>query len=112
VAGGQTLQVNLHPPDPINPDPCLVIVEFKDEKGGVLTSELVEIAEGETAVLLFARDKKASGRLLVRPELVKGDVTNPCLLVVTGFEIYDNKTGKTTVAHPPDPIIPGGLGAP
>src|SRR5262249_22080411 len=115
VARGQTVRLNVInlADGSVTPDPCQMSMSLLDSRGGVLLGPIdVTLDFGESAMLdlngnLFVG---RTGRAQVRSELAFADPRdptqpNPCSFTQTTVEVFDTRTGKTSViyAHSFDP---------
>ncbi|MGH9412016.1 MAG: hypothetical protein ACRD1V_21475 [Vicinamibacterales bacterium] len=116
IVAGQTARLNLvntaSPTATVPPDPCRARLRFLDADGNVVARLVAEVQPGQATFLDFSPSTVPVNTLgavagPIRSEIrasvtfVDGQVPpDPCRVNV---EIFDNASGRTTVAFPPDP---------
>lgn len=107
--------VNIDDPNVISiiPNLCQAQLRFLDEAGGILAKSDVSLLNGQARYLDLAREKIPGifPRVQIRAEVATLDnpvIASPATCVAT-IEIYNSRTGQTTVLYPTAPQLNLGM---
>jgi hypothetical protein len=118
ITNGDTIRLNLLPPNPIAPpqpiappNPCRVQASFLPLTSTVPPSPLAQstftLLPGQPAALEFSNAGLAAGtRQMVLPVLKQLSGLTTCLGVTANLELYDSASARTFAFTPPSPILP------
>jgi hypothetical protein len=112
ITNGDTIRLNLTPPNPINPtDPCRVQASLLPLNSTVpLAQSTFTVSPGQPAALEFSNPTLAAGaRQTVVPVLKQLSGLTSCLGVAANLELYDSASARTFALVPGDPVLPASV---